>query len=78
MRTYEDFMENEGKVYGYKNITEELYYARETVCRDMGACARCPIGRTYHVKGYSCNRALDAFPEECLQLIKDYRERRMK
>jgi len=68
MRNYEDFLKIECKVMDYRNITKELFEARESFCYGSGLskCKECMIYNNYYSKGMSCNDALNKFPGECM------------
>jgi len=73
MRNYEDFLKIECKVMGYKNITKELFEARENYCYGSGLIKcnnNCMINFKYYSKGMSCNDALNKYPNECMEFFK--------
>jgi len=72
MRSYEDFLKIECKVMNYKNITKELFEARENYCYGTGLrkCKKCMINYKYYSKGMSCNDALNKYPCECMEYFR--------
>jgi len=69
MRNYEDFLKIECKVMGYKNITRELFEAREKYCYRLSLekCKGCMINYKYYSRGMSCNDALNRYPNKCME-----------
>lgn len=67
----ETLLEFSNRVYGL-HVSEELDALRNRFCPSNGKCrcdTKCPIHRRFICRGFSCNQALDQYPDECRKLI---------
>jgi len=69
MRSYEDFIKIDCKTFFLRNITEELFMARENFC--TGRCEECLMHKNYYLRGLSCNEALNKYPSDCMDIFKE-------
>lgn len=67
----ESLIQFNNRIFGY-HISEDLDRLRNEFCPSKGHfhCANtCPIYQEYIVKGFSCNSALNRYPEQCRNII---------